>query len=171
METFSALLALYAGNFPAQRPVTRSFDVFFDLRLNKRLSKQPWGWWFETPAWSLWRHRNEKWIPNNRWYASCLLSFVFSNIYHLLLISIQQVTYFCTVLYKCDMSVDISWGYKCYKCSTAMILLTPRREVRLEQGDFKIKGLFEYIVASLPYHNFCRIIIITVTNMIIIIIS
>ena len=38
--------------------MTRSFDVFFDLRLNKRLSKQPWGWWFETPAWSLWRHRN-----------------------------------------------------------------------------------------------------------------
>ena len=50
-----------------------------------------------------------------------------------------------------------------------MILLTPRREVRLEQ--FKIKGLFEYMVASLPYHNFCRIIIITVANMIIIIIS
>ena len=38
---------------PAQRPVTRSFDVFFDLRLNKRLSKQPWGWWFETLLWSL----------------------------------------------------------------------------------------------------------------------
>ena len=55
METFSALLALCAGNspvtgeFPAQRPVTRSFDVFFDLRLNKRLSKQSWGYWFETP--------------------------------------------------------------------------------------------------------------------------
>ena len=30
-----------SGEFPAQRPVTRSFDVFFDLRLNKRLSKQP----------------------------------------------------------------------------------------------------------------------------------
>ena len=49
MDTFSALLALCAGNspvtgeFPSQRPVTRSFDVFFDLRLNKRLSKQPWG--------------------------------------------------------------------------------------------------------------------------------
>ena len=28
------------GEFPAQRPVTQSFDVFFDLRLNKRLSKQ-----------------------------------------------------------------------------------------------------------------------------------
>ena len=51
------------GEFPTQRPVTRNFDVFFDLRLNKRLSKQPWGWWFETPSWSLWRHRNDvEWI-------------------------------------------------------------------------------------------------------------
>ena len=62
--TFSALLALCAGNspvpgaFPAQRPVTRSFDVFFDLRPNKRLSKQPRGWWFETLSSPLWRHRN-----------------------------------------------------------------------------------------------------------------
>ena len=52
METFSALLAICAGNspvsgeFPTQRPVTRSFDVFFDLHPNKRLSKQWWGWWF-----------------------------------------------------------------------------------------------------------------------------
>ena len=64
METFSALLAICAensvvpGEFPAQRPVTRSFDVFFDLRLNKRLSKLSWVWWFETPSWLLWRHRN-----------------------------------------------------------------------------------------------------------------
>ena len=46
METFSALLAICAGNspapgeFPAQRPVTRSFDVSFDLRLNNQMSKQ-----------------------------------------------------------------------------------------------------------------------------------
>ena len=46
------------GDFPTQRPVTRSFDVFVDLHLNKRLSKLPWGWWFETPSWSLWRHCN-----------------------------------------------------------------------------------------------------------------
>ena len=46
------------GEFPTQRPVTRSFDVFFDLRLNKRLSKQPWGWWFEKPSRSLWRQCN-----------------------------------------------------------------------------------------------------------------
>ena len=46
------------GEFPTQRPVTRSFDVFFDLRLNKPLFKQSWGWWFETLPRSLWRHRN-----------------------------------------------------------------------------------------------------------------
>ena len=64
METFSALLALCVGNspvtgeFPAQRPVTWSFDVFFDLCLNKRLSKQLWGWWSEMPLCPLWRHCN-----------------------------------------------------------------------------------------------------------------
>ena len=47
------------GEFLAQRPVTRSFNVFFRLRLNKRLSKQPRGWWFETPPWSLWRQCND----------------------------------------------------------------------------------------------------------------
>ena len=46
------------GEFPVQRPVAGIFDVFFDLRLNKQLSKQSWGWWFETPSWSLWRHCN-----------------------------------------------------------------------------------------------------------------
>ena len=63
METFSALLSLCAGNspvtgeFPSQRPVTRSFDVFY-LRLNKRLSKHSRRLWFETPLWSLRRHCN-----------------------------------------------------------------------------------------------------------------
>ena len=56
------------GDFPAQRPVTRRFDVFFDLRLNKRLSKQWWGWWFETLSRPLWRHRNV-WF-----YCCCYLS-------------------------------------------------------------------------------------------------
>ena len=59
METFSALLAIWVtGEFPTQRPVIRSFDVFFDMRLNKRLSKQSWGFWFETPSRPLWRHCN-----------------------------------------------------------------------------------------------------------------
>ena len=64
IETFSASLALCAGNspvtgeFPSQRPVTRSFDVFFYLRLNKLLSKQSMYRWFEMPSRSLWRHCN-----------------------------------------------------------------------------------------------------------------
>ena len=39
--------------------MTRSFDVFFDLHLNKRLSKQSWCWWFETLSRLIWRHCNE----------------------------------------------------------------------------------------------------------------
>ena len=41
MEEFSALLAICVGDspitgeFPAQRPVTQTFDVFFDVRLKK----------------------------------------------------------------------------------------------------------------------------------------
>ena len=76
LETFSALLAICArnslvtGEFPhTQRPVSRTFDVSFDLRLIKRLSKRWWDWWFETPSRPLWRHvdglmaREILWIP------------------------------------------------------------------------------------------------------------
>ena len=64
MEAFSALLAICVGNspvngeFPTRRPVTRNFDVFFDLHLNTRLNKQWWTWWFETPSHPLWRNCN-----------------------------------------------------------------------------------------------------------------
>ena len=78
METFSALLVICAGNspvageFPAQRPVTRSFDVFFDLRFNKLLSKQSSGWWFNTLSRPIWRHCNVfrvviNWVDAIRW--------------------------------------------------------------------------------------------------------
>ena len=65
METISALLAICAGNSPvsgefsAQKPVARRFDVFFDLRLDGRLRKHSWGWWFETPSCPLWRQSND----------------------------------------------------------------------------------------------------------------
>ena len=54
MGTFSALLALCEGNSPVttavpwQKPVMRSIDIFFNLRLNKRLSKQSRRRWFEN---------------------------------------------------------------------------------------------------------------------------
>ena len=62
METFSAL-----------RPVTRSFNVFFHLRPNKRLSKPSWGWWFETPSRSLWLHCN---CPVDIWHYLWQIVFV-----------------------------------------------------------------------------------------------
>ena len=70
METFSALLAICVGNspvnaeFPAQRPVTWSFDVFFDQCLNKQLSKQWCGWWSETLTRSFWPQFNG-WLWND----------------------------------------------------------------------------------------------------------
>ena len=94
METFSALLALCTGNspvtgeFPSQRPVTRSFDVFFDVRPNKRLGNQLSGWWFKMPSCSLWRHCNDtcttpashthgfKKTCNQRPFYSCRLTLI-----------------------------------------------------------------------------------------------
>ena len=74
LEIFSALLAFVVrcsaslarfeanspvtGEFPSQRPLTRSFDVFFHLRLNQQLSKQWIHRWFETPSRWLWCHCN-----------------------------------------------------------------------------------------------------------------
>ena len=72
------LLVLCAGNspvtveFPTQRPVTRSFDNFFDLCLNQRLSKQWKRRWFETPSRSLWRHLASKYHLGHRWFISSL---------------------------------------------------------------------------------------------------
>ena len=63
MKTFSALLALCAGNSLVTGEIPhkgqwRGALMFFYLHLNKRLSKQSWDWWFETLSHSLWRHRN-----------------------------------------------------------------------------------------------------------------
>ena len=80
MDTFSALLALCAGNspvtggFPSQRPVMQVFIVFFDLHLNKRLSKQSWGWWFETPSRSLCHHCNDMLLFCNHWHLHNMLT-------------------------------------------------------------------------------------------------
>ena len=89
METFSALLAICAGNspvtgeFPTQMPVTWSFDVFLDLRLNKRLSKQSWGWWIDTPSHPLWRHCNGD-------LADDIFKWIFLNENYCIMIQISQ---------------------------------------------------------------------------------
>ena len=68
METFPRYWSFVGGihrspvDSPHKGPVTRSFDVFFDLRLNTRLSKQSRRRWFKTPSRSSWRHCNEGWL-------------------------------------------------------------------------------------------------------------
>ena len=106
METFSALLAICAGNspvpgeFPAQRAVMRSFYVFFDLRLNERLSKQSWGWWFEMLSCPLWRHCNGvATFPDSP--VSCIISIphISHNIKLLILLKLIKLAW-STILRK-----------------------------------------------------------------------
>ena len=88
METFPVLLAIWEGNspvtgeFPAQKSVTWSFDVFFYLRLTKRLSKQWWDWWFKTPSYPLWRHRNM--LQTCNLYYTCYLTIhqIYIDVFH-----------------------------------------------------------------------------------------
>ena len=89
IETIPALLALCAGNspvtseFPSQRPVTQSFDVFFDLHLNKRLSKQSSQRWFETPAHSLCCHCNRPLVGENDLFGTRYFMIQFVHWYNL----------------------------------------------------------------------------------------
>ena len=86
---------------PCKRPVTRSFDVFFDLRLNKRLSKQSWGWWFETPSRPLWRHCN----------VSIVLLAHMTDYFKILSQATSpgtDETGHCSVAYNCQNSMHIS---------------------------------------------------------------
>ena len=102
METFPALLAHCEGNppvsggFPSQRLVTQSFDVFFDLCPNKRLSKQSIRRWFEMPSRSLWRHYNGLifrciieivwywWFAISIWYTVCTIIYILKdNLLHI----------------------------------------------------------------------------------------
>ena len=70
METFPRYRP-FAREF-TERPVTRNFNVFFDLRLNKGLSKQSWGWWFETLSRPLWHHCNGIYTePRRGHYSAC----------------------------------------------------------------------------------------------------
>ena len=69
-------------NSPSQRPVTRSFDAFFDLRLNKRLGKQSWRRWFEMPLRSLWRHRNDglRFLHHAHWKLGVVMGPILSSL-------------------------------------------------------------------------------------------
>ena len=94
METFSALPAFYewnppvSGGFHSQRPVTRSLDVFFDVRLNKPLGKQSRRRWLDTPLRPLWRLCNDSIKPRSWLSPSC-------SVYDKYILWYQPILYNC----------------------------------------------------------------------------
>ena len=84
------------------------FDVFFDLRLNKRLSKKPWGWWFETPSRPLWRHCNESGV---KWAAWRLKSPAMDCLFSLWMLTSKNTPKHHTAdpLYPCFYIFRIPW--------------------------------------------------------------
>ena len=85
------------GGFPSQRPVTRSFDVSFDLRLNMRLYKQSKRRWFETPSRPLWHHCNV-WYTSNGFIVFQETKTCISLNWHM--VSVRFFG-FCSISYKC----------------------------------------------------------------------
>ena len=104
METFFVLLPLCVGNslvtseFLSQRPVTWSFDVFFGLRLNKRLGKQLRHQWFEMPSYSLSYHCNDGLIDHPHiWYNLIFFSNKLSVFPNSCVMYMHHVTFGITV--------------------------------------------------------------------------
>ena len=88
----------HIAEFLVQKPVTRSFDDSVDLCLNKRLSKQSWGWWFEAPSRPSWRHCNVNirlcWLC--RFYAY-LLRFMLNCHHSITLVTPNNTTHIKTM--------------------------------------------------------------------------
>ena len=144
METFSALLANCAGNstvpgeFPAQKPVTQSFDVFC-LRLNKRLSKQSRGWWFETPSRSLWRHCKNSFSSLSRGQTNVKVKI--PNDYHICIIRQIHIT----------LHHDLSFWNKIYLKFSQKYLSCkkPRYALWSPTSGLAVQGLIKYCESKL----------------------
>ena len=108
IETLSTLLAICAGNspvtgeFPAQSPVMRSFDVFFDLRL----SKQWCGWWFEILSHPLWRHCNY----NSTGVTYHIEEITLFDMYYNTITFPWNLNHKCTLL--CEIGSCLAFGFK-----------------------------------------------------------
>ena len=96
----------------AHRPVMRRFEVFFDLRLNIRLSKQPWGWWFETLSCPLWRQCNAlhwRWRHTNVMVSQITSKSTVCSTKHSKIMCLFDGT-FCTSVHITYLCTCRSWG-------------------------------------------------------------
>ena len=87
---------------PIKKASDAEFDVFFGLRLTKRLSKQSWGWRFETPLRSLWRHFIVS-VYNGIYLVLLVYSMLNNNIFRYLTLV------FIFYVYKCVLAVVSPW--------------------------------------------------------------
>ena len=106
-------MTLWTGGFPSQRPVTGSFDVFFDLCLNKWLSKQSRRHWFETPSHSLSHHCNgSDYKLNKYWLSAYMMTMThlhtddtsgghFKNTYELLNLRTRTISMYKNHIFQC----------------------------------------------------------------------
>ena len=161
METFSALLAICAGNspvsgeFPAQRPVTRSFGVFFDLRLNERLNKRSWGWWLETPTRPLWRHGDETdqyetITKPNKTYTVCTILVMYAISRHVVITSF--ISKFDPLLYCIRFrSPSLNVNYQVMSTQGRLMFTSPG-------GTWKLLQILERTTQCVPvslWYRFC----------------
>ena len=98
--------------FPAQNPVTRRFDVFFDLRLNKGLSKQSGGGWFETPSRPLWCHCNDLNVLHRNMYK---MSGYIEKIIFFMKRYWVDITFSSSLLW-CHNGCDGVWNHQPHDC-------------------------------------------------------
>ena len=109
MRVTSPLCREFTGHFPSQTPVTRSFDVFFDLPLKKRLSKQSICRWFQMPSYPLCRHCNVIWlIPVKSRIRINKSQQVLRNMHKVRVSKTMIVLYVCLIRVRLGMSVSAS---------------------------------------------------------------
>ena len=141
METFSALLAICAGNspvtgeFPTQRPCDVELWYLLRSALNKPLSKQWWGWWFETLSRPIWRHWFV-WRQMRLWFGSMSSGTTMSTYSKCCVIStrICRASYYFTCIRSClayrENKRLISWNihlrYSPYYFSERCVLKVKR---------------------------------------------
>ena len=116
METFSRNSSV-SGGFPVQRPVTPSFDIFFYLHMNERLSKQSGGWWFETPSHPLWRRSTDTKYNKGRVIYLIYITMLESN--HIT----NTVSGLCQIALL--IILDVTKSILCYKVRNYFIELIP----------------------------------------------
>ena len=132
--------------------MTRSFDVFFDLRLNKRLIKQSWGWWFETLSRSLWRHCNGQVIcyqfisprgDSPLWFDVCRITG--TNVDFLAL-------FLGNSLFPSHTASEVESGFKSWYCHDYTQSCFSGAALHIHDGTMVE---LVWIVSNLTYHPLC----------------